>query len=80
MSHSYKSEYPAGVEIDAGIKTFFEEFYKLSDKPEAIEEYANKFTQDATVIMGIKKIVGRPGMWHTYKYVLELRQMHSQAI
>jgi len=61
MSHSYKSEYPAGVEIHAGIKTFFEEFYKLSDTPEAHEQYANSFTKDATVVMGIKKVVGRPG-------------------
>jgi len=64
MSHSYKSEYPAGVEIDAGIKTFFEEFYKLSDTPEAHEQYANSFTKDATVVMGIKKVVGRPGDFH----------------
>jgi len=61
MSHTYKSEYPAGVEIDVDIKTFFEEFYKLSDTPEAHEQYANSFTSDATVVMGIKKVTGRPG-------------------
>jgi len=62
MSSSYKPEYPAGVEIDVGIKTFFEEFYKLSDTPEAHDQYANCFAKDATVVMGTKKVVGRPSI------------------
>lgn len=62
MSHSYSSQYPPGVEVDAGIKQFFEEFYKTSDTPEAHEKYADSFTGDATLIMASKKGVGREGM------------------
>lgn len=70
MAHSYKSEYPAGVELDDGIKAFFEEFYKTSDTPDVHEKYADSFTKDATLIMASKKGVGREeileirkGMW-----------------
>ena len=62
MPHSYKSEYPQGVEIDDGIKTFFEEFYKTSDTPHIHEKYADSFTENATLIMASKKGVGREGM------------------
>jgi len=70
MSHSYKSEYPAGVQVDDGIKAFFEEFYKTSDTPEAHEKYADSFTENATLVMASKKAVGkeeilqlRKGLW-----------------
>ncbi|KAH8793019.1 hypothetical protein F5882DRAFT_427148 [Hyaloscypha sp. PMI_1271] len=59
MAHSYKSEYPPGVQADDGIKAFFEEFYKTSDTPDAHEKYADSFTGDATLIMASKKGVGR---------------------
>jgi hypothetical protein len=61
MPHSYKSEYPSGVQIDDGIKAFFEEFYKTSDTPDVHEKYADNFTKDATLIMASKKGVGREG-------------------
>lgn len=62
MAHSYKSEYPAGVQVDDGIKAFFEEFYKTSDTPDAHEKYADSFTKDATIIVASKKAVGSEGM------------------
>jgi hypothetical protein len=62
MPHTYKSEYPAGIQIDDGIKAFFEEFYKTSDTPDAHEKYVDSFTKDATVIMASKKGVGREGI------------------
>lgn len=62
MAHSYKSEYPAGVQVDDGIKAFFEEFYKTSDTPDAHEKYADSFTKDATIIVASKKAVGAEGM------------------
>ena len=63
MAHSYKSEYPAGVQIDDGIKAFFEEFYSTSDTPDTHEKYADSFTGDATLIMASKKGVGREGIF-----------------
>ncbi|KAE9379173.1 hypothetical protein N431DRAFT_327436 [Stipitochalara longipes BDJ] len=70
MAHSYKSEYPAGVQVDGGIKAFFEEFYKTSDTPDAHEKYADSFTGNATVVMASKRAEGREeilqlrrGMW-----------------
>jgi hypothetical protein len=65
MAHSYKSEYPTGIQVDEGIKQFFEEFYKISDaapaSPDAHEKYADAFTKDATLIVASKKGVGRDG-------------------
>jgi hypothetical protein len=61
MAHSYKSQYPIGVQVDDGIKAFFEEFYKTSDTPDAHEKYADSFTGDATLILASKKGVGREG-------------------
>ena len=62
MPHSYRSEYPPGIEIDDGIKAFFEEFYKTSDMPDIHEKYADSFTDNATLIMASKKGVGRDGI------------------
>jgi hypothetical protein len=61
MAHSYKSEYPPGVQIDDDIKAFFEEFYKTSDTPDAHDKYADSFTRDATLVVASKKGVGREG-------------------
>ena len=68
MPHSYKSEYPAGVQVDEGIKAFFEEFYQTSDKPGEHEKYADSFTKDATLIVASKKGVGREGI-HSFSAV-----------
>ena len=62
MLHTYKPEYPAGIQIDDGIKSFFEEFYKTSDTPDAHEKYVDSFTKDATLIMASKRVVGREGI------------------
>ncbi len=61
MQHTYKSEFPSGIQIDDGIKSFFEEFYTTSDTPDAHEKYAESFTEDATLVMASKKGVGRDG-------------------
>jgi len=61
--HTYTSSYPPGIQIDEGIKTFFEEFYRVSDTPEAHERYVENFTEDAVLVMGSKKGVGRDGMF-----------------
>jgi len=58
---SYASQYP-DVTIDPAIKQFYEEFYKISDTPDAHEKYAQSFTEDATVVMGSKTAKGRSGM------------------
>jgi hypothetical protein len=62
MAHSYKPEYPPGVQVDDGIKAFFEEFYETSDTPNAHDRYADLFTRDATLVMASKKGVGREGI------------------
>jgi hypothetical protein len=61
MSHSYRSEYPAGTEIDNGIKQYFEEFYRISDTPDAHDKYADSFTRNAKLVMIDKKANGRDG-------------------
>ncbi|CAO2653124.1 Nn.00g025350.m01.CDS01 [Neocucurbitaria sp. VM-36] len=66
---AYTSEYPP-VDFDPAYKKFFEDFYATSDTPEAHEKYIEHFTNDATLIMASKKVVGsdqilalRKGMW-----------------
>ncbi|KAF4627955.1 hypothetical protein G7Y89_g10195 [Cudoniella acicularis] len=63
-TNTYKSEYPSGVPVDDGIRSFFEEFYQISDTgtSEAHERYADSFTEDATLIMASKRGVGRDGI------------------
>ncbi|KAH7360576.1 hypothetical protein BKA65DRAFT_188723 [Rhexocercosporidium sp. MPI-PUGE-AT-0058] len=72
MAHSYKSAIPPGIQLDEGIRAFFEEFYKTSDTPDAHDRYADSFTADADFIMASKRARGRDeilalrkGMWAT---------------
>ncbi|KAG9235302.1 hypothetical protein BJ875DRAFT_504134 [Amylocarpus encephaloides] len=57
--HSYASSYPSGIDVDSGIKHFFEDFYKTSDTPDVHDSYADAFTANATLIMASRKHVGR---------------------
>lgn len=43
------------------IKTYFERFYSISDNPNAHDDYAQSFTDDATLIMASKKATGQGG-------------------
>jgi hypothetical protein len=63
MAHTYKSAYPSNLPIDDGIKAYFEEFYQTSDTPDAHEKYAESFTKDATLVMGLKVGKGYDGMF-----------------
>ncbi len=54
--------------MDDGIKSFFEEFYKTSDTPDAHDKYADFFTEDATLVMASKKGVGREGILLIYSH------------
>lgn len=62
MPHTYKSTYPPYTKVDSGIVQFFEDFYKLSDTPDAHDEYVDQFTKDATLVMASKKGVGSEGI------------------
>ncbi|TKA70184.1 hypothetical protein B0A49_02719 [Cryomyces minteri] len=64
---SYTFDLPSGVQFDAALKEFFEEFYAISDTPDAHEKYAQSFTKDAKVIMASKHV-------HGYDEILALRQ------
>ena len=68
MTH-YTSEYP-NFEVDAGIKKFFENFYIISDTPDAHETYAEQFTKDGTLILASKEVKGRDGPCVLMKYRL----------
>jgi hypothetical protein len=58
---AYTSEYPS-VEFDGDFKKFFEEFYAVSDTPDAHEKYVENFTKDATLVMASKRVQGSDGM------------------
>lgn len=57
---SYTSEYPS-TQIDPLYKQFFEEFYKISDTPDAHEKYAQQFTKNAKLTMASKSASGTSG-------------------
>lgn len=57
---SYMAEIP-NVTFDPAYKQFSESFYAISDTPDAHETYAQKFTEDATLIMVSKVAKGRMG-------------------
>lgn len=57
---SYTSEYPS-TQVDTSYKQFFEEFYKISDTPDAHDQYAQQFTKDAKLIMASKTVYGTSG-------------------
>lgn len=57
---SYISDYPS-IEFDSSYKKFFQDFYKISDTPDAHEKYAQQFTKDATLVMASKKVHGFSG-------------------
>ena len=61
MAHSYKSQYPSGVAVDPSIVEYFQDFYRISDTPDAHDEYTGKFTDDATFILASKVSHGREG-------------------
>ena len=58
---SYVSEYP-NVNFDPAFKSFYEDFYLISDTPDAHEKYVQQFTQDATLIMASKTAKGHDGV------------------
>eukprot|EP00388_Colpodella_angusta_P026010 GDKK01004252.1.p1 GENE.GDKK01004252.1~~GDKK01004252.1.p1 ORF type:complete len:145 (+),score=10.23 GDKK01004252.1:99-533(+) len=73
MAHTYKSEYPPGLQIDTGIKEFFEDFYKTSDTPDAHDKYVDSFTEDATFKLASTKGVGRD-------QILQIRKQMWSAV
>lgn len=56
----YQSSFP-DVPVKSEVKSFFEEFYKISDTPDAHEKYAEQFTNNAKLIMASNEVNGRPG-------------------
>ncbi|PNS18702.1 hypothetical protein CAC42_5241 [Sphaceloma murrayae] len=55
----YQASWPSGQQHDPAYVSFFENFYKISDTPDAHDEYVNQFTSDATLIMASKKVAGK---------------------
>lgn len=69
---SYVSEYPS-VDFDPALRRFFEEFYSISDTPDAHEKYVQQFTKDATLIMASKTAKGHESsLLSCYIYVWPL--------
>ena len=67
----YEASVPEDGSLKAGIASFFEAFYAISDTPDAHEQYADCFTSDAKLIMAPKETSGRQGMLSS---ILFLRQ------
>lgn len=61
MSHSYESRYPDDVTVEPAIVKFFQNFYAVSDRPDALDEYLDLFEKDATFILASKSSRGHDG-------------------
>ena len=55
---SYTSKYPSSVPFDPAFKHFFEDFYAVSDTPDAHDRYVACFTENATLTMASKTAKG----------------------
>ena len=58
---SYESKWPSEPEQNNELVKFFQQFYEISDTPDAHEKYSEQFTKNATLIMVAKKVQGRSG-------------------
>jgi hypothetical protein len=58
----YEASVPEDGSLQAGIASFFEAFYAISDTADAHEQYADHFTRDAKLIMASKETSGRQGL------------------
>lgn len=67
MASQYISELPASIPIDPSIPQFFQTFYQISDTPDAHDQYAASFTDDATLIMASKKAKGKEGSYFNHR-------------
>jgi hypothetical protein len=61
----YTASVPSDGQVKPEIRSFFEEFYKVSDTPDALEKYADQFTKGGKLIMGPNEVNGRDGTWPT---------------
>jgi hypothetical protein len=57
----YSAAVPSDGQVKPAIKAFFERFYKISDTPDGHENYADQFTPDGKLIMGLNEVNGRDG-------------------
>jgi hypothetical protein len=58
----YGASVPEDGSLKAGVASFFEAFYAISDTADAHEQYADYFTSDAKLIMAAKETSGRQGI------------------
>lgn len=66
---------PADHSVDPKIASFFEQFYSISDTPDAHEMYAEQFTEDATLVMASKTARGMEGT----RFALAVVKVMSQT-
>jgi hypothetical protein len=66
---NYIAAVPQNVKLDPKVANLFANFYTTSDNPseKLHADYANSFTSDATLIMGLREVQG-------YDAILELRK------
>lgn len=57
----YSASVPSDGQVKPSIKSFFERFYEVSDNPTGHEQYADMFTSNAKLIMGLNEVSGREG-------------------
>lgn len=76
------SQYIASLPSDGrkDVQAYFENFYKVSDNPEAHEEYSKLFTENAKVILGPNTANGRSGTSTCFDPVLSpIRCLHMRV-
>jgi hypothetical protein len=62
MTSTYTGAVASSANLDPRIVPFFENFYKVSDTPEAHDAYVASFLPDADFVMGTKATRGAEGI------------------
>jgi hypothetical protein len=57
----YQPAYPLEHPGDAKLRDFIKNFYRVSDTAGSVDEWLEFFADDATLVMGLDKAVGKPG-------------------
>lgn len=58
----YQASVPGDGLVKPEIRSYFEQFYKTSDTPDAHDAYAASFTKGAKLVMASNVAEGREGM------------------
>lgn len=80
MSSQYVAAVPSEDLVRPEIQAYFQNFYQISDTPEAHQEYSEQFTDNARLIMASNEANGREGVSFGPSNTMEMLILCNAAI